>query len=58
MSRAPTIFREQTTYAPPAFPCFVCPKEGCFGLGWPLTANQRWFCPDHKPSDYWSAKPA
>lgn len=36
-------------------PCagLFCDAEGCFGLGPPIQAAQEWFCPTHRPADYY-----
>lgn len=33
--------------------CVTCGKAACFGLTFPLALPDQWFCPAHKPEDYY-----
>jgi hypothetical protein len=37
-------------------PKCACGADGCFGLGWPISPVQLWFCPAHKPADYYERR--
>ena len=38
--------------------CEVCGRSACFGLQWPLSPAERWFCGPHKPADYFGDRHA
>ena len=47
--RAPSALREG-----PVAPRCACGAYACFAWGPPLVQLEAWFCPDHKPADYFT----
>lgn len=50
MSRPPRdLFGAIPSKAPTVYRCHECGQGACYGLGWPIAPEQRWFCPRHVP---------
>lgn len=39
-------------FQPRIYTCSVCGNPACYGLGWPLTTPDQWFCPHHVPAGF------
>lgn len=45
-------------FAPTDLLCAVCGGSACFGLEFPANAKSEWFCPAHKPADFYTRRAA
>jgi hypothetical protein len=47
---------EKRTHNIQSFRCVTCGADACYGLSWPLVEREQWFCPAHKPADFYGAR--